>query len=397
MDMSEIKKRHEAAKKKRLNLIKRQKALLAKSKAKKEAEKKAAALKRKNLKETQGNLKGQQAAIKLGDTENRKGRQVNIPASKPQTGRLGTVATVAAIQAIPIGKVVNGISKISKNLYKIGKKTYNSAAAARKAKIASQSKATSSVAKPKTKADTPKVWPGTKATSTTPKKVWPTSKPTPKVEGPSPVKGQQPKNPWRTKTKPEKSDAGLKRFLGKTKVDKPTPKPVPKPTSQAGKAAGNAAIRGQQSTSRFLGSNAAKAAAALALVNQKSKPKPEPKPTKKKVKNNLVDQDSELFDNDASIESKTTDKPEKDPHWREIKKVTKALGGLKYEVPETDDFGVATDPDMREAELTSDAKGGLIGSPRKTTKVKIKKKATSSTKKRKGFGGRGHGAALRGF
>ena len=52
---------------------------------------------------------------------------------------------------------------------------------------------------------------------------------------------------------------------------------------------------------------------------------------------------------------------------------------------------------MREAELTSDAKGGLIGRPRKTTKVKIKKKATSSTKKRKGFGGRGQGAALRGF
>ena len=54
--------------------------------------------------------------------------------------------------------------------------------------------------------------------------------------------------------------------------------------------------------------------------------------------------------------------------------------------------------------VTSDAKGGLIGRPRKTTKVKIKKKAaskpkrkTSSTKKRKGFGGRGQGAALRGF
>ena len=73
-------------------------------------------------------------------------------------------------------------------------------------------------------------------------------------------------------------------------------------------------------------------------------------------------------------------------------------------VPKTDEFGVATDPDMREAELTSDAKGGLIGRPRKTTKVKIKKKVaskpkrkTSSTKKRKGFGGRGQGAALRGF
>ena len=308
MDMSEIKKRREAANKRQRDMIRKRNEILAKSKAEKKAKKEAAALKRKNLKETQGNLAGQQAAIKLGDTENRKGIQVNIPASKPQTGRLGTVATVAAIQAIPIGKVVNGISKISKNLYKIGKKTYNSAAAARKAKIASQSKATSSVAKPKTKADTPKVWPGTKATSTTPKKVWPTSKSKTKAEGPSPVKGQQPKNPWRTKTKPEKSDAGLKRFLGKTKVDKPTPKPVPtptpkpvptptpkpkptpkpvpKPTSQAGKAAGNAAIRGQQSTSRFLGSNAAKAAAALALVNQKSKPKPEPKPTKKKVKDN---------------------------------------------------------------------------------------------------------------
>ena len=64
-------------------------------------------------------------------------------------------------------------------------------------------------------------------------------------------------------------------------------------------------------------------------------------------------------------------------------------------VPRTDDYGeVHESTGMR---VTSDAKGGLIGRPRKTTKVKIKKKATSSTKKRKGFGGRGQGAALRGF
>ena len=92
-----------------------------------------------------------------------------------------------------------------------------------------------------------------------------------------------------------------------------------------------------------------------------------------------------------------------DKHWREIKKASKALG-LKYMVPKLDEHGMSTDPDMLEAELTSDSKGGLIGRPRKTTKVKIKKKAaskpkrkTSSTRKRKGFGGRGQGAALRGF
>jgi hypothetical protein len=120
---------------------------LAEKKAKEKAEKEEAALKRKNLREAQGNLAGQQAAIKLGDTENRKGTQVNIPASKPQTRRLGTVATVAAIQAIPVGKIANGIYRVSKNLYKIGKKTYNSAAAARNAQIAAQSKVTSSTTK----------------------------------------------------------------------------------------------------------------------------------------------------------------------------------------------------------------------------------------------------------
>jgi len=120
---------------------------LAEKEAKEKAEKEEAELKRKNLREAQGDLAGQQAAIKLGDTENRKGRQVNIPASKPQTRRLGTVATVAAIQAIPVGKIANGIYRVSKNLYKIGKKTYNSAAAARKARIATQSKVTSSTDK----------------------------------------------------------------------------------------------------------------------------------------------------------------------------------------------------------------------------------------------------------
>jgi hypothetical protein len=142
---------------------------------------------------------------------------------------------------------------------------------------------------------------------------------------------------------------------------------------------------------------------------------PKPTPPKKRAKDEVYDTDlvahsklspdvdDDFFDTPAGVTKKTKKKKsKKDPHWREIEKgtafLTKLLGRkTKYEVPETDDFGVATDPDMREAELTSDAKGGLIGRPRKTTKVKIKKKATSSTKKRKGFGGRGHGAALRGF
>ena len=118
MAQSKTQKLLAEARQRRLKMLKRRDKKLAEKKAKDNAEKKAAALKRKNLKETQGNLKGQQAAIQLGDTENKKGRQTAIPASKAQTGRLGTVATVAAIQAIPIGKVVNGISKISKNLYK---------------------------------------------------------------------------------------------------------------------------------------------------------------------------------------------------------------------------------------------------------------------------------------
>ena len=133
MDMSEIKKRREAANKRQRDMIRKRNEILAKSKAEKKAKKEAAALKRKNLKETQGNLKGQQAAIKLGDTENRKGKQTAIPASKAQTKRLGTVATVAAIQAIPVGTIVNGIARVSKNLYKIGQKTYKTAEAAKKA------------------------------------------------------------------------------------------------------------------------------------------------------------------------------------------------------------------------------------------------------------------------
>ena len=46
--------------------------------------------------------------------------------------------------------------------------------------------------------------------------------------------------------------------------------------------------------------------------------------------------------------------------------------------------------------VDSDYKGGLVGKPKKGTKSKSKRK-TSSTKNRKGFGGKGSGAALRGY
>jgi len=169
--------------------------------------------------------------------------------------------------------------------------------------------------------------------------------------------------------------------------------------------------------------SAAKAATALAVVNK------EPKNGKSEIKGKMssvkkvpkkgkapkskgVDTDdfsdereayTSLYNKNGKSRQSATRKSEEDKHWREIKKISKALG-LKYMVPKLDEHGMPTDPDMLEAEVTSDAKGGLIGRPRKTTKVKIKKKAaskpkrkTSSTRKRKGFGGRGQGAALRGF
>ena len=147
---------------------------------------------------------------------------------------------------------------------------------------------------------------------------------------------------------------------------------------------------------------------------------PKPTPPKKRAKDEVYDTDlvahsklspdvdDDFFDTPAGVTKKTKKKKsKKDPHWREIKKgtnfLTKLLGQpTEYMVPVTNEYG-----EVHESTgmgVTSDAKGGLIGRPRKTTKVKIKKKAaskpkrkTSSTKKRKGFGGRGHGAALRGF
>jgi len=90
-------------------------------------------------------------------------------------------------------------------------------------------------------------------------------------------------------------------------------------------------------------------------------------------------------------DSKLT-KKEQNKLWREIKKISKALG-VKYEVPIDDEHGVPLDPDMR---IDSNYKGGLVGKSKKVAKPKSKRK-TSSTKKRKGFGGKGSGAALRGY
>ena len=518
---------------------------LAEKKAKEKAEKEAAALKRKNLKETQGNLAGQQAAIKLGDTENRKGRKVNIPASKPQTGRLGTVATVAAIQAIPVGKIANGIYRVSKNLYKIGKKTYNSAAAARKARIATQSKVTSSTDKsapvrsskttPSVATQAEKRLTSTPNTSTPPPPVRQSRTPSPAMDAqrakaakdaetikkrkaaakkaaekarlqkaaaerkameakrqkavsqsqtakeaaqrlrrtPNTSTARPPVSQTRTsssamdaeRTKVARQQKDLpknrKSFVTKLSTQpasktgnvvkaaasqtvKAAPQSIQKATEaakiKAKKAAEAAKIKAKKAaeaakvvapqiskTAKTVGKSgtksAAKAATALAVVNK------EPKNGKSEIKGKMssvkkvpkkgkapksrgVDTDdfsdereayTSLYNKNGKSRQSATRKSKEDKHWREIKKISKALG-LKYMVPKLDEHGMPTDPDMLEAEVTSDAKGGLIGRPRKTTKVKIKKKAaskpkrkTSSTRKRKGFGGRGQGAALRGF
>ena len=507
---------------------------LAEKEAKEKAEKEEAELKRKNLREAQGDLAGQQAAIKLGDTENRKGRQVNIPASKPQTRRLGTVATVAAIQAIPVGKIANGIYRVSKNLYKIGKKTYNSAAAARKARIATQSKVTSSTDKSapvRSSKTTPSV--ATKARDrlvSTPN----TSTPPPPVRQSrtlSPAMDAQRVKAAKDAEAIKRKKAAAKKAAEKARLEKAaaerkameakrqeavsqsqtakeaaqrlrttpntstTRPPVSQtrtsssamdaertkvarqqrqlpanrkslvtklstqPASKTGnvvkattsqtvkattqsiqKAAEAAKIKAKKgaeaakvvapqisktakTVSKSGTKSAAKAATALAVVNK------EPKNGKSEIKGKMssvkkvpkkgkapkskgVDTDdfsdereayTSLYNKNGKSRQSATRKSEEDKHWREIKKISKALG-LKYMVPKLDEHGMPTDPDMLEAEVTSDAKGGLIGRPRKTTKVKIKKKAaskpkrkTSSTRKRKGFGGRGQGAALRGF
>ena len=136
---------------------------------------------------------------------------------------------------------------------------------------------------------------------------------------------------------------------------------------------------------------------------------PKPKPPKKRAKDEVFDTDlvasrkpssvSAGIDTDDFSEERDSykglyDKKKEDPHWREIKKVTKALGGLKYMVPKVDEHGDELPPEMRD--VSGGYTGGQVKKLKKKTASKPKRK-TSSTKKRKGFSGRGQGAALRGF
>tara|TARA_Y100001938_G_scaffold147090_1_gene227528 strand:+ start:154 stop:1539 length:1386 start_codon:yes stop_codon:yes gene_type:complete len=155
---------------------------------------------------------------------------------------------------------------------------------------------------------------------------------------------------------------------------------------------------------------------------------PTPKPPKKRAKDEVFDTDlvataskklkkpkksssnidNDFFDTPSGVTkkkstTKSTTKSNKNPHWREIKKVSDLLG-VKYEVPVLDNQGLPTDPDMREASLVSDSTGGLIGRKRKATKVKIKKKPSTkkkytrvARKRRGGFMGKGAGCAKRGY
>jgi hypothetical protein len=148
---------------------------------------------------------------------------------------------------------------------------------------------------------------------------------------------------------------------------------------------------------------------------------PTPKPPKKRAKDEVFDTDlvataskklkkpssnidNDFFDTPSGVtKKKSTTKSKKNPHWREIKKVSDLLG-VKYEVPKLDNQGLPTDPDMREASLVSDSTGGLLGRKRKATKVKIKKKPSTKKKytrvvrkSRGGFMGKGAGCAKRGY
>jgi hypothetical protein len=106
------------------------------------------------------------------------------------------------------------------------------------------------------------------------------------------------------------------------------------------------------------------------------------------------DIDDDFFDTPSGVTKKTkTKKTKKDPHWREIKKASKALG-LKYMVPRVDEHGDELPPEMRD--VSGGYTGGQVKKLKKKTASKPKRK-TSSTRKRKGFSGRGQGAALRGF
>ena len=136
MAQSETQKFLAESRKRRARFLARRDKAKSKREDAEEAKRKEKERRRANLKKTQGSLAEQQAAIQLGDNENRKGRQTAIPASKAQTGRLGTVATVAALNALPVGKAIQGITFLGKKGWQVGNKIYKTAAAARKAKLA---------------------------------------------------------------------------------------------------------------------------------------------------------------------------------------------------------------------------------------------------------------------
>ena len=530
MAQSKIQKLLAEDRQRRLKRLKQRDKKLAEKKAKDTAKEEAAALRRKNLRKTQGNLKGQQAAVEMSRTEGKTGSPAgagtpSVPPSKKAEDRLATL-TVAGLTTLPVGKALHGVVKVGQKLWQVGSKTYKTAAAARNAKIAQgktppvrSSKTTPSAATkaknrltstPNTSTPPPPVRQSRTPSSAmdaqrakaakdaaakkrredaakkiaekkrlqkaaaerkameakrqkavsqsqTAMEAAQRSRRTPNTSTARPPVSQtrtssSVMDAERTKVARQQKDLPKNRKSPVTKpvakpVAKPTPKPTPKPKSKVKKVAPVAAVGSLLIPSTLNNKTYEDRNKGIAALSKKEKNKlpplkekgsvsaiPTPKAVvhKKSTKKNPFEESQDdvkqrIMKRGKEAELKATreykgikpflkekniktlpkpvskKKSEEDKHWREIKKISKALG-LKYMVPKLDEHGMPTDPDMLEAEVTSDAKGGLIGRPRKTTKVKIKKKAaskpkrkTSSTRKRKGFGGRGQGAALRGF
>ena len=399
------------------------------------AKRKAEQKRKANLKKTQGNLAGQQAAIQLGDTENRKGRQTAIPASKSQTGRLGTVATVAALNALPVGKAIQGITFLGKKGWQVGSKIYKTAAAARKAKLAQgktppvrSSKTTPS---PSTQARKRLVNTSNTSTSRTP--VSQTRTPSSamdaqKAKAAKDAEALRKRKAAAAAAKRKAEEAKRKAAQGKPKpkrVGRKKPKLYPQSQVWPKKPTPKAALKdklGKAVRNPLL-------PAAIGLTSVANLPdKKKPMPPKKRAKDEVFDTDlvataskklkkpkkpssnidNDFFDTPSGVTkkkstTKSTTKSKKNPHWREIKEVSDLLGAT-YEVPVRDKQGLPTDPDMREASLVSDSTGGLIGRKRKATKVKIKKKPSTkkkytrvARKSKGGFMGKGAGCANRGY
>ena len=520
MAQSKIQKLLAEDRQRRLKRLKQRDKKLAEKKAKDTAKEEAAALRRKNLRKTQGNLKGQQAAVEMSRTEGKTGSPAgagtpSVPPSKKAEDRLATL-TVAGLTTLPVGKALHGVVKVGQKLWQVGSKTYKTAAAARNAKIAQgktppvrSSKTTPSAATkaknrltstPNTSTPPPPVRQSRTPSSAmdaqrakaakdaaakkrredaakkiaekkrlqkaaaerkameakrqkavsqsqTAMEAAQRSRRTPNTSTARPPVSQtrtssSVMDAERTKVARQQKDLPKNRKSPVTKpvakpVAKPTPKPTPKPKSKVKKVAPVAAVGSLLIPSTLNNKTYEDRNKGIAALSKKEKNKlpplkekgsvsaiPTPKAVvhKKSTKKNPFEESQDdvkqrIMKRGKEAELKATreykgikpflkekniktlpkpvskKKSEEDKHWREIKKASKALG-LKYMVPKVDEHGDELPPEMR------DVSGGYTGGQVKKLKKKIAskpKRKTSSTKKRKGFGGKGQGAALRGF